>query len=99
MKVFISQPMNGLTDEQIRDTRYGAFEWIKQMYPDAEIVNDPIDREKYDELNPVVMLGTSIVLLGKADLAYFVKGWKDSRGCVIEHMVAEKYDIETIEED
>lgn len=41
-------------------------------------------------------LGRSIQKLAQADFAYFAKGWKDARGCLIEHAVADHYGIEII---
>ena len=43
-------------------------------------------------------LGTSIFLMSYADLAYFVKGWYDARGCIMEHEVAVAYGIPMVEE-
>lgn len=34
----------------------------------------------------------------KADIAYFASGWKDARGCKIEHTCALEYGIVCIEE-
>ena len=41
-------------------------------------------------------LGKSLELLAKADVAYFVDGWQDYRGCRIEHTVCKEYGIKTI---
>lgn len=50
IKLFISQPMRGKTDEEI----------LKG--------------------NPLEFMARSIALLGKADVAYFAKGWEQARG-------------------
>ena len=47
---------------------------------------------------PVAYLGKSIGLLATADVAYFGEGWKDARGCKIEHEVAVQYGIYIIED-
>ena len=33
-----------------------------------------------------------------ADCAYFMKGWNEARGCIIEHEVCERYGIPIIYE-
>lgn len=42
-------------------------------------------------------LGESLKLLAKADIAYFAPGWRDARGCKIEHACADAYGIHHIE--
>ena len=43
------------------------------------------------EVSPILYLAKSIEFLDKADGIIFMKGWEDARGCVIEHLIAEKY--------
>ena len=44
MKIFISQPMNGLAEEEIRHNREKAIKKIKSLYgDDAEIIDSYID--------------------------------------------------------
>ena len=38
-KFFISQPMQGQTDEEIQQARQRDMEFIKTVYPDAEIID------------------------------------------------------------
>ena len=42
-------------------------------------------------------LGLSIDAIGRADAVYFMPGWEEARGCVIEHSVCEKYGIEILD--
>ena len=42
-------------------------------------------------------LGRSLELLATADVAYFASGWKNARGCKIEHICAEQYGINIVE--
>lgn len=37
------------------------------------------------------------LLLATADVAYFASGWKNARGCKIEHICAEQYGIKIVE--
>ena len=99
MKIFISQPMKDKTDEQILEERYKAIETIKQKVntTDVEIIDSFMQYAPHDA-KPLWFLGKSLQFLSEADVAYFVKGWNEYRGCKIEHTCAKEYNIETIEE-
>ena len=90
MKIFISQPMKGLSEKEIKSDREKAIKKIKSLYgDDVEIIDSYID----DEGTPLWCLGKSIELLSTADVAYFLKGWNTARGCRIEYMCADNYGI------
>ncbi len=90
MKIFISQPMKDLSEEEIRHNRMKAVKKIKSLYgDDAEIIDSFIEGEG----NSLWYLGKSIELLSTADVAYFLKGWNTARGCRIEYMCASNYGI------
>lgn len=90
MKIFISQPMKDLSEEEIRHNREKAIKKIKSIYgDDAEIIDSFIEGEG----NSLWFLGKSIELLSTADVAYFLKGWNTARGCRIEYMCASNYGI------
>lgn len=90
MKVFISQPMKGLSEKEIKSNREKAIRKIKSLYGnDAEIIDSFIEGEG----NSLWFLGKSIELLSTADVAYFLKGWNKARGCRIEYMCASNYGI------
>lgn len=97
MKVFISQPMNGKTDEEILKERNQAIEKVKKQYEDVEIIES-----YFDDYNPeagcipLKYLAKSIELLADADLAVFLKDWGTARGCNIEHLCAVNYGINRI---
>lgn len=85
MKVMISQPMNGLTDEEIKTVRE---EVIKGINPEWEVLNTLFD-VKFD--NPIYYLAKSIEKLAEADIVIFVPGWENARGCKIEYEIAKAY--------
>lgn len=93
-KVFISQPMQGKTDEEIRQTRAKDIAFIRTIYPDAEIIDSfmPESAPKNSRAG-VYKLGQSIQLLAGADVLFLSKGWEQARGCRIEHSVAVAYGI------
>lgn len=90
-KVFISQPMNGKTQEDIISARIQAQEIVeKELGEKVEVLDSFFEDFSGDALES---LSRSISLLAKADVAYFVTGWENSRGCKIEHDCAVQYGI------
>lgn len=101
MRVFISQPMNGLLGEEIESERNRAIENIKQKYGGNVEILDTFfedDSPEYADRG-VWFLGKSLKFLAMAQLAYFVRGWDTKRGCRIEYTVAKEYGIPVIEEN
>jgi len=98
-KLFISQPMAGLTDKEIlkkrEEIRLKAEEKIGEP---VEVIQSFF--EDFEPIGnvPVAYLGKSISLLAEADVAYFGEGWREARGCKIEHEVAVQYGIDIIED-
>jgi len=99
MKLFISQPMNGKTPEQIMSERVAA---IDSNFPgeEIEVIDSYFDEYPPSECknNGLWYLGKSLMLLASADVAYFAKGWQDARGCKIENECAIAYGIDVIED-
>ena len=92
MKIFISQPMFGKTDEQIRQERE---ELIKQIEEDGNEYLDSIVADGLEEVNNdsigLFYLGKSLEIMSKADEVWFMNGLDKSRGCKIEYQVAKDY--------
>ena len=100
-KLFISQPMRGLTDEEILRAREEIRFRAEQVVGEPLELIDSFVEEYPGEINksiPVWYLGKSIQFLSQADIAYFGGEWRNARGCGIEHEVADKYGIKIIEE-
>jgi hypothetical protein len=99
MKIFISQPMKDKTQEEITLERNEAIDYLKKVYgDDIEIIDSYF--EDYNPENgcvPLKFLAKSIEMLADADLAYFIKGWDQTRGCVIENECAVQYGIKVVE--
>ena len=96
MKVFISQPMRGLSEHKIKLNRAKAIEKIKRLYgDDVEIIDNYFGGNE----KPLFKLGKSIELLSTADIIYICNGWYKARGCKIEYMCASDYDIKIIFEN
>lgn len=103
MKIFISLPMNGRTDEEILaeiDRIYEDYGYLTINI--SELINPYIekdlDNKEYTNI-PLAYLAKSIDMISRADMVIFAKGWEKARGCRIEHQCAVDYEIPFIEED
>lgn len=101
MKVFISQPMAGLTDEQILKRRNELIDKITDWYigEDIDIIDSFTKSEEIVGRGRIVMLGDSIMKMADADVSVFAKGWDKSPGCNVEHEVCVQYKIRRLYED
>ncbi len=97
MKLFISQPMKGKTDEQILKERDIAIQEVKELVGDDVEIIDSFFEDAPHDARPLWYLGKSLELLSTADVAYFAKDWDKYRGCKIEHICAIEYGIDCIE--
>ena len=93
-KVFISQPMNGLSDSDIEKNRAEVIEKLHKWYGEIEIIDTFIKENPPDNVNSGLWyLAKSLELLSQADVAYFAKGWTTARGCKIEFKCSKEYGI------
>ena len=95
-KLFISQPMRGKTDEEIKAEREKAVEAASELVGEPVEVIDSFFEKAPADAKPLWFLGKSLELLADADVAYFAPGWSDARGCIIEHDCAIAYGIKSI---
>jgi len=102
----ISQPMNGLTDEEIEKTRNKAIRHLERL--GYKVVNTLFTDDWYSESSmkdrgvvniPLCYLAKSLENMSLCDVAYFCDGWEDARGCRIEHETAEAYGLDIIYEE
>lgn len=105
MKAMLSQPMGGLTDEEIVETRERAIAALEGM--GYEIVNTLFTDEYYSDWKaeergvvnrPLMFLAKSLENMSLCHAAYFCKGWENARGCRIEHEAAKAYGMTIIYE-
>ena len=95
-KLFISQPMGGKTDEEIKAERAKAIESASELVGESVEVIDSFFQSAPVGAKPLWFLGKSLELLADADVAYFAPGWDDARGCIIGHDCAIAYGIKSI---
>lgn len=97
MKVFISQPMSGLSKEEILETREKIVFNLNRMFSDIEIIDSFIEHENTDCSSHfnlgLYLLGESLELMAGAELVVMATGWQNSRGCRIENTCAKEYGI------
>lgn len=98
MKIMISQPMRGKTNEEIRKEREKLIHQLELN--GHEVVDTIINEEPPKNIDEAIYyLSKSIEFIGKADAVYFMKGWEKARGCKIEHEVAVEYDRQVFYEN
>ena len=96
LKLFVSMPMNGKTEQEIA-------EQMQQAHKDAErITHTPLVLldtvfDLPEDAKPLDYIGESIKKLAEADVAYFCDGWEQARGCRIEWMCARDYGVDRID--
>lgn len=104
-KAMLSQPMAGLTDEQIVETRNRAigvlqekgFEIVNTFFTDEWYNKESLEQRGVVQI-PLCFLAKSIDNMSKCHAVYFCKGWENARGCKIEHEIAVSYGLEIIYE-
>lgn len=96
-KVFISQPMKGKSDGEIKAVRENLIKKIKERFGEVEIMDSYFEDIPYDA-RPLWYLAKSLEVLSKADIAYFAKDFDKNRGCKIEHLCATLYGITVVYE-
>lgn len=97
VKIFISQPMYGLTEEEIRKTYEYYKEKLKNKFPNAEFISAINDTYEGTDFNRIDCLGRSITASSKADFVAFLPGWTHANACQVERNVAESYGIIVIQ--
>ena len=101
-KIFISQPMNGKTTEEIEEERNYTIGTLRSRFARKneciEIIDSFFKNAPHDA-KPLWYLGESIKLMSEADVVVFCNGWLTARGCQIEHDCALEYGIDTMYEE
>lgn len=103
VRLFISQPMRGKSDEEIESEREDLIAIAKAVYVgrgEVEVI-DSFFKGGLDvpagAKAPLYYLSKSLELLATADVAIFAEDWREARGCRIEHECADGYGVARIE--
>lgn len=65
MKVMISQPMHGYTEEEVMSIRTKVINYLKEKYKDIEILENYTYEDAPENAGRLWYLGKSIQLLGQ----------------------------------
>lgn len=105
-KAMISQPMAGLTEEQIVETRERAVAHLEEM--GFEVVNTLFTDEWYSQESmaergvtniPMCFFAKSIENMSLCHAVYFCDEFYKARGCKLEHEVAKAYGVDVMYEN
>lgn len=107
MKVFISVPMRGHTDQEIAKAIEIAKSKLSEMAQENQeyiiyvnnFVEVPSDMDIKNPSTAMWCLGGAIQKMSKCDAIYFCPGWQEARGCVIERHVAVLYGLTRLYQD
>lgn len=108
--VFISQPFENKTEEQINNITKEAIDIVKNMFNEEDrdflmFSTNCNSDGYYNAFNKdmwasarfgIKNLSESLFRLSQSKYAVFCPGWENSRGCVIEKECCEKFGIEII---
>jgi hypothetical protein len=89
-KVFISLPMRGLTDDEIKERIQSLYSHLSNGY---ELIDTFWTETPPNPNNHLWYLGKSIQALGEADLVVFAWDWSVAPGCQVEMAACEAYGI------
>ena len=99
-KAMISQPMNGMSIDDILAARECATAFLTDWGYDVEdtfFTDDGFISEDTKNVS-IAYLAKSIEAMSKCNAVYFCKGWANARGCKIERKIAEEYGLTIIDE-
>ncbi len=95
MRVMISQPMKGLSAEEIRERRVAV---VAKLEADGHEVVDTLltDTPPENGSQALWYLGKALQAIAGVDAVYFMEGWEKARGCRIEYEACVAYGVTII---
>lgn len=98
MRIMLSQPMNGRSEEAIKQEREAIIKILKEK--DVEVADTLFYDYVPEYINAgVYFLGKSLIELSKVDALLMCDGWEKARGCKIEYETAKAYGIKILYTD
>lgn len=93
LKIFLSQPMRGFTDEEIRTRRDNDIKQLYKYFGDQpfEVIDTIFEQNATAKHIPVEYLARSIAEMADADYIAMSYNFEQARGCLIEHKIAKEY--------
>ena len=102
MYVFISQPMERLTNDEFKQCRLEVLDMVKRRYPTEKIrfiTNPLIENLPHDDNSIVWYLGKSLECIASANLVFFSKDWESDYICSLQHAICHYCHIPITSED
>lgn len=105
LKMFLSMPMNGFSEDHIMNLAERYMDDIRNLptFADCDLEFISPTKDSFSQLNEneyktprLAYLGRSLQALANADICVFVPGWECAKGCKIELAVCLFYGIKTI---
>lgn len=96
MNVYISLPISGYDIEERKAVANAAKQWFSEMKITGEVIT-PFEVCDTPGLQYAHCMGRDIEALLGCKLVVFLPGWRDSRGCQLEHRAAEIYGLAIME--
>ena len=93
MKVFLSHPMHGLSEEEVMSIRARAVALIECVYGRVEVIDNYHHENVPENAGRIWHLGESIKMMSEANLVVFCPGYEEARGCRIEEAICDEYDL------
>ncbi|MGM9838133.1 MAG: DUF4406 domain-containing protein [Paludibacteraceae bacterium] len=93
--IYISLPMTGHEDT-LEQRLKEAVTWCKEKFPDSRVitprmiqvaVEGALRKPKYSDY----LCADLQFIMEDADIVVFCEGWQNSRGCRLEHAVAQEF--------
>lgn len=84
-KLYISQPMAGMEDQDILKEREKAIGLAEIYVGEPVEVIDSFFQGVPENKTPLWFLSKELELMSVADIVYFAPGWEKARRCKIEH--------------
>lgn len=95
-KIYISQPMRGRSTDAIIAERKAlvADAAVALQTDEVEVLDTYLNG--YTNKPPLRLLALALEKMADADAVIFAPGWRDARGCRMEHLAASEYGISII---
>lgn len=96
--IFLSHPMSDLDDKEVKKVTHEMIKYAFREFGHNIVFIDTFAQELAPSdcvTENLWYLGNSIKALAKADVILFSRDWSTSKGCRVEHQIAEIYGIET----
>lgn len=97
MKVMISLPMSGKTDEYIENEIKKVTDKLAELHIDVVASNFQQDPPENCQHPALYFMAKSINMIANVDAVFFHKDWRSARGCRIEREICRVYGVKILD--